>query len=143
MSNKRNHNKIIAMLEIAESLAKLSTCSRLSVGAVITNTKFRILSSGYNGRPSGFTHCKDDNKDKLYEKCNCIHAEQNAIAYGSFNEEQKLAFVTAFPCTECLKLLWSIGVIEIYFIDPYKYFETSKLIADDYKIKYYQIKIRE
>jgi len=133
--------KINAMLQMATVLSTCSTCSRLSVGAIITDTNFRILSAGYNGRTKGIDHCKDTNPTGNKDECHCIHAEQNAIAHCLFTDDKKYAFVTAFPCGECVKLLASIKVIQIFYIDPYKYFNQSAKVADLYQIKYRHITI--
>lgn len=45
-------------MNIAEEVAKRSTCSRVQVGAVIVKNQ-RIVSMGWNGVPSGKQHCKD------------------------------------------------------------------------------------
>ena len=75
----------------AELVAKRSTCLRRHVGAVIVKDK-RILATGYNGAPSGTTHCEDIGclREKLnipagerHEICRGIHAEQNAIIQAS------------------------------------------------------------
>lgn len=45
-------------IEIAEKFAEHSTCVKRRVGAVLVKD-LRILSTGYNGTPSGFCNCKD------------------------------------------------------------------------------------
>ena len=45
-------------LEISQLVSKRSTCLRRAVGAVLVKDK-RILSSGYNGSPSGLKHCDE------------------------------------------------------------------------------------
>ena len=45
-------------LEIAHIVAKRSTCMRRQVGAIIIKDK-RILTTGYNGAPSGLHHCSE------------------------------------------------------------------------------------
>ncbi|HOF14661.1 MAG TPA: deaminase, partial [Spirochaetota bacterium] len=41
---------------IAHDVSSRATCIRRKVGAVIVKEK-RILSTGYNGVPTGITHC--------------------------------------------------------------------------------------
>jgi dCMP deaminase len=74
-------------LEIAFVVGKRATCLRNNVGAVIVRDK-RILSTGYNGAPSGMEHCLEigcirdmENipSGTRHEKCRAVHAEQNAI----------------------------------------------------------------
>lgn len=43
-------------LEVANVVAKRSLCVRDQVGAVIVSATNRIISTGYNGPPSGFEH---------------------------------------------------------------------------------------
>ncbi len=45
-------------LDIAQLVAKRSTCLRRQVGAVVVKGK-RILTTGYNGAPSGLEHCEN------------------------------------------------------------------------------------
>jgi dCMP deaminase len=43
-------------MDIAELVAKRSTCLRRAVGCIIVKDK-RILTTGYNGAPTGIKHC--------------------------------------------------------------------------------------
>lgn len=45
-------------IEIAEKFAEHSTCVKRKVGAVLVKD-LRILSTGYNGTPSGFCNCNE------------------------------------------------------------------------------------
>ncbi|MGD9281971.1 MAG: deaminase, partial [Desulfobacterales bacterium] len=45
-------------MDIAKLVAKRSTCLRRAVGAIIVKDK-RILSTGYNGAPTGVRHCTE------------------------------------------------------------------------------------
>lgn len=45
-------------IEIAEKFAEHSTCVKRKVGAILVKD-LRILSTGYNGTPSGFYNCRD------------------------------------------------------------------------------------
>ena len=66
-----------------------SSCIRAQVGAVVVDTNNKIRSTGYNGTPSGVVSCLEkgscyrvENKipsGTMYETCQSIHAEQNAI----------------------------------------------------------------
>lgn len=62
-------------------------CLRRGVGAVIVKDR-RILATGYNGVPTGLTHCSETGclREQLgvpsgqrHEICRGLHAEQNAI----------------------------------------------------------------
>ncbi len=82
-------------LDIAETVAKRSTCLRKCFGAIIVKDDC-IVATGYNGAPRGRKNCCDLKfclRDKLniprgerYELCRSIHAEANAIISASREE---------------------------------------------------------
>ena len=75
-------------MEIAEIVKTRSTCLRRQVGAVIVKDN-RIITTGYNGAPSGLKHCTEIGgcerarlnipSGQRHELCRALHAEQNAI----------------------------------------------------------------
>jgi len=78
-------------LKLAFLVAERSTCLRHHVGAVIVRDK-RILTTGYNGAPSGVKDCLELGclREELgipsgqrHEICRAVHAEQNAIIQAS------------------------------------------------------------
>ncbi|MGM0439326.1 MAG: deoxycytidylate deaminase [Patescibacteria group bacterium] len=103
-------------LKIAAVVAERSTCRRHHVGAVAVRDK-RILTTGYNGAPSGAKDCLElgclrDEKDipsgTRHEICRAIHAEQNAIIQGSLHGvslEGSTIYCTHTPCVLCAKML--------------------------------------
>lgn len=117
-------------MDIARRVASRSTCLRRSVGAVIVKDK-RILSTGYNGAPSGLSHCLDTGclREKLnvasgqrHELCRGIHAEQNAIiqaAYHGFSIKNAVLYCTNQPCVICTKMIINAGLVRIYYQDGY------------------------
>jgi dCMP deaminase len=113
-------------MEITQLVGKRSTCVRRSVGAVIVKEK-RILSTGYNGAPSGIKHCIDVGclREKLkvesgqrHELCRGIHAEQNAIiqaAYHGVSIKGADLYCTNLPCIICAKMIINAGLKTIYY----------------------------
>lgn len=75
-------------LDIAQSVARRSTCLRRKFGSIIVNND-EIIATGYAGAPRGRKNCSDIGdctRDKLgiprgerYEMCRSVHAEANAI----------------------------------------------------------------
>src|SRR5690554_735882 len=65
-----------AYLRMAKTWAKLSHCSRKQVGALIVKDDM-IISDGYNGTPSGFDNCCEDENGATHWYV--LHAEANAI----------------------------------------------------------------
>ncbi len=103
-------------LKIAAVVAERSTCRRHHVGAVAVRDK-RILTTGYNGAPSGADDClqlgclrdeKEIPSGTRHEICRAIHAEQNAIIQGSLHGvslEGSTIYCTHTPCVLCAKML--------------------------------------
>lgn len=136
----RQELKIQVFMEMAKQVSRLSTCSRLSVGALLFSEDFRLLGEGYNGRMG--SHCVDTNPEGLKEMCLCSHAEIGALLHRNTTlGKPHTIFVTAFPCPECLKALSSAGVKRVYYNDPYRYFEESRKIADFFGIEYHEVKL--
>ena len=121
-----------AHMRAAYAYAMCSTARNLKVGCVLVKDH-RIISIGYNGMPSGWTNeCEDEVYSKVSEievtkelvtKPEVIHAEANAVAkLARSNEsgEGSVAFITHAPCLSCAKMLYSAGVIEVVYADPYK-----------------------
>ena len=117
-------------MDIAMLVSKRSTCTRRSVGAVIVKDK-RILSTGYNGAPTGVRHCIETGclREELnvpsgerHELCRGIHAEQNAIiqaAYHGVSIKGATLFCTNLPCSICAKMIINAGIITIYYQTGY------------------------
>lgn len=107
-------------MELALSLAKRSTCSRLKVGTVITSTDFRkVLAVGYNGNAVGLPNRCDREEPG---NCGCLHSEENAIINcDAPRYVDKLVFVTHLPCVMCAKRLINLGnVRKVYFGENYR-----------------------
>ena len=132
-------------MEIASLVAKRSTCIRRSVGAILVKDK-RILTTGYNGAPSGIKHCIDAGclREQLHvasgerhELCRGIHAEQNAIiqaAYHGASIKGATLFCTNLPCLICTKMLINAGIEQIYYLWGYAD-ELSKNMLDEAGIR--------
>jgi dCMP deaminase len=124
-------------ISIAEQVARRSTCLKRAYGAVIVNND-EIVATGYNGSPRGFTNCCDEGVCKRagaprytdYEKCESVHAEQNAIIHAS---RQQMAGATLYlacwdyeattqqptfdvapePCPLCMRMIKNAGIVRI------------------------------
>ena len=130
MSKNRRPSWESYFMEIAEHVAERSTCLRRQVGAVVVKDK-RILSTGYNGAPSGIDHCLDVGclreqmkipSGERHELCRAIHAEQNAIvqaAYHGVTIKGATLFCTNLPCSICAKMIINAGIQKIYYRSGY------------------------
>lgn len=110
----------LAYLKMAKSWAELSHCSRKKVGALIVKDDM-IISDGYNGTPSGFDNCcEDDNGDTQWF---VLHAEANAIlkvAKSTNNSKGATLYLTLSPCKECSKLILQAGINRVVYSMGYK-----------------------
>ena len=115
-------------MNLALDLSKRSTCSRLSVGTVITSTDFRkVLAVGYNGNAAGLENSCDCFGDEGVGNCGCLHSEENAIINcDAPRDTKKIVFVTHFPCVMCAKRLINLGsVVEVCYYKDYR--DTSAM----------------
>jgi len=117
-------------MNITRLVAERSTCLRRAVGAIIVKDK-RILSTGYNGAPTGLRHCLEVGclreklgveSGKMHELCRGIHAEQNAIiqaAYHGVSVKGGVIFCTNQPCSICARMIINAGITKIYYRSGY------------------------
>jgi dCMP deaminase len=108
-------------LELADMVARRSTCLRRHVGAVLVRDE-RIIATGYNGAPQGLQHCLEAGclraeqgvpSGERYELCRGVHAEQNALVNAARYGVSTLGAVlycTNQPCLLCARMLINAGV---------------------------------
>ena len=120
----------IYFMDIATLVARRSTCTRRSVGAIIVKDK-RILSTGYNGAPSGLAHCSETGclreilnvaSGERHELCRGIHAEQNAIIQAALHGvsiDGADLYCTNLPCSICAKMIINAGIKKIFYRSGY------------------------
>ena len=115
-------------LAVAQVMAERSTCRRRKVGAVIVSARNHILSTGYNGVPSGAPHCVGGSEGcgghmaasgQDLDLCQALHAEQNAIARLIEPFAAHTLYCTTAPCMSCTKLIAATGVQRIVCCVPY------------------------
>lgn len=120
-------------MELAYTVAGWSSCfkSDRQVGAVIVRDK-RILTTGYNGAPSGVLSCKDRGEcmrvrlgiasGTRHELCYAVHAEQNAIIQAAklgLALEGATLYCTHQPCSICAKMIINSGISKVIFDQGY------------------------
>lgn len=109
-----------AYLRMAVSWSNLSHCNRKQVGAIIVKDDM-IISDGYNGTPSGFDNCCEDNNGDTHWYV--LHAEANAIlkvAKSTNNCHGATLYLTLSPCKDCSKLVLQAGIRRVVYINQYK-----------------------
>jgi len=113
------------LLNIAKAVSARATCPDMAVGCVIATKDGHILSTGYNGVPSGEKHCKI-----RFGKClendrfhRVVHAEQNAIVFAAkqgIKLDSSVAYITHRPCHKCVAMLKQAGIIKVFVCEENK-----------------------
>ena len=120
-------------MNLAETVAEWSSCyqSNRHVGAVVVRDK-RILTTGYNGAPSGIESCsergeclrrvKNITSGTMQEVCYAVHAEQNAIIQAAklgVSLEGATIYVTHQPCVICTRMIINSGIKTVIYKNGY------------------------
>jgi dCMP deaminase len=127
-------------MDTARLWSARSTCSRLHVGCVIARDS-RILTTGYNGTPSGMPHCNHEcdcnpsfimSLAEAHHKKHCnslqfcttaVHAEANAITFAArygLSLEGAFLYTTHMPCLNCCMLIVNSGVEAVVWETDYR-----------------------
>ncbi|MCK5637299.1 MAG: dCMP deaminase family protein [Flavobacteriaceae bacterium] len=120
MLDKKQKKYDTAYLKMAKEWSKLSHCKRKQVGALIVKDKM-IISDGYNGTPTGFDNCCED--DQGNTKWHVLHAEANAILKVASSTQRcngATLYITLSPCKECSKLIHQSGIKRMVYSNEYK-----------------------
>lgn len=105
-------------LDLAEHVAQWSQDPSTKVGAVIVDSKKRVVSLGYNGFPRGVSDTVkryEDRETKLLFVC---HAERNAIDNAPNSVEGCTMYVPLLPCNECAKSIIQSGIQKVVTYKP-------------------------
>jgi len=136
MEEKKLNKYDKAYLRIAKEWGLLSYCKRKQVGAIIVKDRM-IISDGYNGTPTGFENCCED--EEGLTRWDVLHAEANAIlkvARSTQSCEGATLYITLSPCKECSKLIHQSGIKRVVYQQGYRdnsgilFLEKAGVIVD-------------
>ena len=128
-------------MDITRLVATRSSCLRRQVGALLVKDR-NILATGYNGVPSGISHCDMSGclRERLkvpsgerHELCRGLHAEQNAIiqaAKHGTNIDGATLYCTTMPCIICAKMIINAGIKQIVYEGGYADTLAAEMIAE-------------
>ncbi|NTV49637.1 MAG: cytidine deaminase [Geobacteraceae bacterium] len=128
-------------MDITRLVATRSTCMRRQVGAILVKDR-NILATGYNGVPSGISHCDAVGclRERLHvpsgerhELCRGLHAEQNAIiqaAKHGINIDGSTLYCTTMPCIICTKMLINAGISTVVYAEGYADDLAREMLAE-------------
>lgn len=117
-------------ITLAFAVATRSTCLRHDVGAIFVLDK-QILSTGYNGAPTGLANCLDIGCIRIkknipsgtqHECCRAVHAEQNAIIQAAKHGVRisgATLYCTHQPCILCTKMLINAEIKKVVYAQAY------------------------
>lgn len=117
-----------AYLKMAMEWAKLSHCERKQVGALIVKDRM-IISDGFNGTPSGFDNCCED--ENGLTKWEVLHAEANAILKVASSTQScngATLYITLSPCIHCSKLIHQAGIKRVVYGKAYRDLEGVEFL---------------
>ena len=120
-------------LQIAKDISMRATCLRRRFGAVIINKEtHKIISTGYCGNASKTKDCLELNEcyrekmkipsGMLYDLCNSIHAEENAIVQAAkfgMSVDGATIYSNMVPCFTCAKMIINSGIKRV--VARYRY----------------------
>lgn len=118
---------------VAKVVAKRSTCDRAQVGCVIVRER-RILTTGYNGSPTGLPHCSEVGHLMVNSHCiRTLHAEQNALiqaALHGISTRDATVYVTHQPCFNCAKMIINAGIQSVVHGGVYRDQASLELLEE-------------
>ncbi len=137
---------------IAIAVRERANCMGSRVGALIVKGN-RIVSTGYNGTPSGMVNCLDGGcrrcraegveRGTAYDLCICVHAEQNAIlsaARFGISVEGATMYTTLRPCFGCTKELLQARVFEVVYLHEWMHRDDGW--QEEYEMLQKEIQLR-
>ncbi len=119
-----------AYLRMANTWSELSHCVRKKVGAIIVKDG-QIISDGYNGTPSGYDNCCENEQGETHWFV--LHAEANAIlkvANSTNNCKNATLYLTLSPCKDCSKLVLQAGITRVVYSNEYKDITGVQFLLD-------------
>lgn len=124
-------------LNMLKLVAERSTCARRSVGAIITDKHGRVLSTGYNGVPSGVPHCTDSACPGATDvtgdtrRCMSVHAETNALLQCAKMDLASVLYVSCSPCFACAKMILNTPIKRVVCAERYSDTEGIDLLGSN------------
>ena len=78
-----------------------------------------IIADGYNGTPTGFDNCCENDAGETHWYV--LHAEANLkLAKSNNSAEGATLYITLSPCRDCSKLIHQAGIVRVVYRDEYK-----------------------
>ncbi|WP_206424545.1 MULTISPECIES: hypothetical protein [Delftia] len=131
--NLRSRDDLISGVD-SSAYSNFERTDERYLGHFIKSTA-RFIPIDLNGRNNAFCFKSEYNeytghKNQVHTRS--LHAEENAFLqiskYGLASAEGCILFTTASPCELCAKKAYQLGIIKIYYIDPYPGIAVSHIL---------------
>lgn len=119
-------------LRLAEEVSSWSKDPSTKCGAILVDSRNRIIATGYNGFPEGMDDDPALYEDREYKYHTIIHAEMNALhEMPGWISDCTMYIYPLPPCNECAKHIIQKGIRRIVTVDNLNHprFGTSNDIA--------------
>lgn len=123
-------------MSIAYLASLKSHDAQTKVGSILVEDK-KILSTGYNGFPSGTKNDLPNTRPGKYRYI--CHSEINVLANTIFKPKNASIYVTQMPCNVCAKALWQNNVKEWFVPKNSVLFDGDKEIIKGYTEEDYDV----
>lgn len=122
-------------INIAKIISLKSKDTKKQVGCVLVSlNNNRIISTGYNGLPTGINDNIDWNNRELVHSM-IIHAEMNCIIYANNKYENSILYSTLSPCKDCIKIIAAAKIKKVVYLDDYRDLNISKDLCNRLNIE--------
>lgn len=123
-------------MSIANEVASWSKDPSTKVGAVITTVDAtKIISTGYNGFPRGFSDDPAGYENREYKYPRVVHAEVNAVLNAACALHGTTLYCTHPCCSACASVIVNAGIKRVVFTPPsqdfYDRYKTAMEITYD------------
>lgn len=133
-------------LNVANTIAMQSKCSKRRVGAVIVKNG-RLVATGYNGAARGFDdHGKYDCREFCpaamagqrtslddYSNCIAVHAEINSLLFANRDDlSDATIYIPYTICLHCAKAISNSGIVRVVWIA-----QDGEKVENDDKVRRY------
>ncbi|KAI1365758.1 cytidine deaminase-like protein [Xylaria arbuscula] len=118
-------------MALASLAARRCNCMKRAVGAVLVDSKRRVISTGYNGTPRHLTNCNeggcarcnagDATSGVSLATCLCLHAEENALLEAGRERirDGSVLYCNTCPCLTCSIKIVQVGISEVVYSQGY------------------------
>lgn len=124
-------------LELLGALKLRASCPRRSCSAIVVDKDNNLISTGYNGPPTGIPNCLENPCDGVNDesgntsRCMALHAEHNAIYFCNNRSAAHTMYCTHLPCFKCALEICQTPISRVVYLDGY---------SDERSIKLFEMK---